>query len=390
MKTNISILGSTGSIGLTTLKIVDKKKSLFNIDLLSANKNYNLICKQIKKYKPKIFIIKDTNTLNKIKKKFKRKKIFFQNNFQNLNLKKKSNITISSIPGIAGLSPTISMIKFSKKILIANKESIICGWKFINSIAKKNKVKIIPIDSEHYSIYKLLENHSLDEIDKIFITASGGPLLNYDYRKLKKIRPRQVLKHPKWKMGKKISTDSSNLMNKILELIEAQKIFKLPENKIDILIHPNSLVHAIIQFKNGLSKLLFHDTNMIIPISNAIFENKINIKELYIPKTNFKNKEINLVFKKVNSKTFPIIKLKNKINKYPSTGIIINAVNEVMVDKFLKKKVSFLTINKSIFRIMRDRNYIKYAVKDPKSLNEILNIDLWARNKTFKMLSKIK
>ena len=226
MKTNISILGSTGSIGLTTLKIVDKKKSLFNIDLLSANKNYNLICKQIKKYKPKIFIIKDTNTLNKIKKKFKRKKIFFQNNFKNLNLKKKSNITISSIPGIAGLSPTISMIKFSKKILIANKESIICGWKFINSIAKKNKVKIIPIDSEHYSIYKLLENHTLDEIDKIFITASGGPLLNYDYRKLKKIRPRQVLKHPKWKMGKKISTDSSNLMNKILELIEAQKIFK--------------------------------------------------------------------------------------------------------------------------------------------------------------------
>ena len=190
--------------------------------------------------------------------------------------------------------------------------------------------------------------------------------------------------------GKKISTDSSNLMNKILELIEAQKIFKLPENKIDILIHPNSLVHAIIQFKNGLSKLLFHDTNMIIPISNAIFENKINIKELYIPKTNFKNTEINLVFKKVNSKTFPIIKLKNEINKYPSTGIIINAVNEVMVDKFLKKKVSFLTINKSIFRIMRDRNYIKYAVKDPKSLNEILNIDLWARNKTFKMLSKIK
>ena len=121
--------------------------------------------------------------------------------------KKKSNITISSIPGIAGLSPTITMIKFSKKILIANKESIICGWKFINSIAKKNKVKIIPIDSEHYSIYKLLENHSLDEIDKIFITASGGPLLNYDYRKLKKVRPKQVLKHPKWKMGKKISTD---------------------------------------------------------------------------------------------------------------------------------------------------------------------------------------
>ena len=214
-------------------------------------------------------------------------------------------------------------------------------------------------------------------------------MLNYDYRKLKNT-PRQVLKHPKWKMGKKISTDSSNLMNKILELIEAQKIFKLPENKIDILIHPNSLVHAIIQFKNGLSKLLFHDTNMIIPISNAIFENKINIKELYIPKTNFKNKEINLVFKKVNSKTFPIINLKNEINKYHSTGIIINAVNEVMVDKFLKKKVSFLTINKSIFRIMRDRNYIKYAVKDPKSLNEILNIDLWARNKTFKMLSKIK
>ena len=388
MKKKISILGSTGSIGLTTLKIIEKKKSLFEINLLSANKNFKLISEQIKKHKPKIFVINDKNTLKRIQKKFKKRKILLTSNYKKLNLKVKSNITISSIPGIAGLLPTISMMKFSKKILIANKESIICGWHLINGLAKKNKIEIIPIDSEHYSIYKLLENHAINEIDKIYITASGGPLLNFKNRSLKKIKPKEVLKHPKWKMGKKISIDSSNLMNKILELIEAQKIFNLPENKIDILVHPNSLVHAIIQFKNGLTKLLFHDTNMLIPISNAIFENKINIKDFYKPKIKFQNKEIKLVFKKVNRKIFPLIKIKKQANKYPSSGIIVNAVNEVMVDKFLNKKVSFLSINKSIFAIMRDRNYLKYAVKKPKSLTEILSIDQWARETTIKILGK--
>ena len=282
------------------------------------------------------------------------------------------------------------MTKYSRKILIANKESIICGWSLINSTAKKNNTKVIPIDSEHFSILKLLESHSLNEIDKIFITASGGPFLNYNFKRLAKIKPKNALQHPKWKMGKKITIDSSTLMNKIFELIEAQKLFNLPKEKIDILIHPNSLIHAIVQFKNGLSKFLYHDTNMIVPIANAILEKNFSIDEFYKNRKKFdKEKKLNLIFEQVNSKTFPIIKLKNKINEYPSTGIIINAVNEVMVEMFLKRKVPFLAINKFIFAIFKDSNYKKYAIKVPNSLSRIMLIDEWAKKTTLKLINKL-
>ena len=146
---------------------------------------------------------------------------------------------------------------------------------------KKYKTNIIPIDSEHFSILKLLEHHSLDEIEKIYITASGGPFLKYNLKQIKDIKPEIAVKHPKWKMGKKISIDSATLMNKILEYIEAQKLFNIPKEKLDILIHPESLVHAVVKFKNGLSKFIYHETSMIIPIVNAIFDSKLNIENFY-------------------------------------------------------------------------------------------------------------
>ena len=178
MKKLISILGSTGSIGLNTFKIIDKKRNNFKIYLLAANKNFNMICNQIKKYNPNIFVINDKKIYKKVHDKFKKKKIKVLNNYNLLNLQKISDITISAIPGIAGLEPTILFTKKSRKILIANKESIICGWDLIKKAATKNKTVIIPIDSEHYSILNLLKDHTLDEIKKIYITASGGPFLN--------------------------------------------------------------------------------------------------------------------------------------------------------------------------------------------------------------------
>ena len=199
----VSILGSTGSVGLAVLKILDKDR-LTKINLLCANKSYSLICSQIKKYKPKIFIINNHLIFKKVKKKFKKKNTIILNTFNSLKIKKKSDITVSAIPGIAGLQPTLKMIEGSKKILIANKESIICGWNLLSKKAKKNKAKIIPIDSEHFSIMKLLETNKLEDINKIYITASGGPFLNYSINQLKKIRPSDALKHPKWKMGKKL------------------------------------------------------------------------------------------------------------------------------------------------------------------------------------------
>ena len=381
MKKTISILGSTGSIGLNTFKIINKKKNNFQINLLSANKNLKLISKQIRIYKPKLFIINDKRIFKKVAEKFKKSKTKILNSFEKIHNKKISHITVSAIPGIAGLKPTILMTKKSNKILIANKESIICGWNLIKRAATKNKTKIIPVDSEHFSILNLLKNHSVDEVKKIYITASGGPFLNYKRKQFKKIKPVDALNHPKWKMGKKISVDSSTLMNKILELAEAQKLFNISNDKLDILVHPDSLVHAIIEFKNGLVKFMYHDTSMIIPLANAIFDGKIDIKNFYQNNNlKFKDKVTkNLNFRKVNNKIFPLIKLKNRILELPSTPIIINAANEILVDHFLNKKLQFLGIYKIIMSVLNDRNYKKYAIRKPKNINHIIKIDKWAR-----------
>ena len=376
----ITVLGSTGSIGLSVLTII-KKKKFFIPYLFSANKNYNLICKQIKQFKPKYFLIYNDKIYNKVKKKFKNSSTQIINNLKITNFKI-SKITIAAIPGIAGLSPTLIMIKKSKKILLANKESIVCGWKLIKKASLKYKTKIIPLDSEHFSISKLLENKNINEVEKVFLTASGGPFLNFKPHKLKKISPKNALKHPKWKMGKKITIDSSTLMNKVLEYIEAQKLFNLPKKKLEILIHPESLVHAIVRFKNGLIKFIYHDTSMIIPITNAIFEKNVDIDKFFKNKREIKS----LSFEKPKLNNFPILKILDRVNEFPSTPIIINASNEVLVDFFLRNKVPFLSIPNIIIMVLNDRNYKKNAIKVPKDLKQIKKIDSWAKTITLEKI----
>ena len=383
MKKTISILGSTGSIGQSTFEIIDKKKNYFKVILLSSNKNFSVICKQIKRYKPKYFVISDLKVFNKVKKKFKISKTKIINSLNVRTLTRVSSITVTAIPGLAGLPLTLSMIKKSKKMLIANKESIICGWSLINKNSWKYKTEILPVDSEHFSILKLIENTKLDQIEKVYLTASGGPFLNFKKKELEKIKPEQALKHPKWNMGKKISIDSSTLINKVLEYIEAQKLFNLSNDKLEIIIHPESLVHAIIKFKNGLTKFIYHETSMIIPLANAIFNNNLSINKFL----NNKKKISSLTFKRPNQINFPIIKILNRVNEFPSTSIIVNASNEVLVDHFLRKKVPFLGIPLIIQKILSDRNYKKYAIKVTKDLKHIYEISSWAKNKT---IEKIK
>jgi len=187
-------------------------------------------------------------------------------------------------------------------------------------------------------------------------------------------------------MGKKISIDSATLMNKILELIEAQKLFDIPNNKIDILIHPNSLVHAILELNNGLTKFIYHQTSMIIPLANAIFDGNLNIKDFYYKKE--KNVFENLTFQNVDDKKFPIIKFKNRVNEHPSTAIIINASNEILVDHFLRKKLPFLGIIQIIMNILKDKKYKKYAIRRPINIYQIKKIDSWARYLTLKKIKK--
>ena len=389
MKKIISILGSTGSIGLSTLKIINNKKNLFKINILAANKNYKIICEQIKRYKPLVYVINDLSVLKKVRKKFKNKKIKI---VSEIDLKKKyfkkSDISVAAIPGIAGLKPTIELTRISKKILIANKESIICGWNLIKKSAFCNKTKIIPIDSEHFSILELLKNQNINDVKKIYLTASGGPFLNYKLSKLKKVKPNQAIKHPKWKMGNKISIDSASLMNKIFETIEAQKLFLIDLKKIEIVIHPESLIHAIIELKNGLFKFIYHETTMLIPIANAMFDENLDIENLLKIKKNKKDHIFfnNLNFKNVNTKRFPIIKLKPRINEYHSTPIILNAVNEILVDQFLKKKIPFTSFYNYIISVLNDRNYKKNAIKIPRNISQVFEIDQWSRNLTYKKI----
>ena len=382
----IAILGSTGSIGTNALSIIKKTKNSFKIELLLAKNNFKKISEQIRIFKPKIVVILNPIVFVKIKKKFKFKKIIFLNKLNYIDkYLKKIDITISAIPGIAGLEPTIIFIKKSNKILLANKESIVCGWDLIKKNLKKNKTKLVAIDSEHFSIEQLTKNYKNDDIEKIYITASGGPFLNLNKKKFKFIKPRQAIKHPKWKMGSKISVDSATLMNKILELVEAKKLFPFDFKKYEIVIHPQSLVHAIVRFKNGLTKLLYHEPDMRIPISNALFDNKLESKNFINKK---KNNIKNLQFLPVDNKRFPSIKLIPKMNQYRSTPIILNAANEIFVDHFLKSKISFSSIYQYLSLVLKDRNYINYAKMRSDKLKNIQIIDQWSRKLALDIINK--
>ena len=385
MKKKIAILGSTGSIGQSTLEVIRKDKKNFNIILLSANNNYKKLVEQAKQFKVKNVLIKNHKFYLNVKNSLKRTKTKVYSGDISIKriISKKLDYTMSAVVGLAGLQPTIDAIKISKTVAIANKETIICGWQILSKFIKKYKTEIIPVDSEHFSIMELTKGVSNEEVEEIIITASGGPFLNTPINKLKKVKAKQAIKHPNWKMGKKISVDSANMMNKVFEVVEAYKLFKFDKSKYKIMIHPQSYVHSIIRFKNGLIKMILYNTDMKIPISNTLYKSKKNVSKT----SNVEIKHINnLNFQKVNSKTFPSIKLLNKCFTLGlSTPIIINAANEVLVDLFLKGKIGFLDIVKIINKILKHKDFRKNAKRKPNSIKDIQIADNWSRLKTINM-----
>ena len=381
----IVILGSTGSIGRSTLEVISKDRKNFNVVLITANNNYKKLIKQAKKFKAKNVLIKNQSHYRKVKDSLKNfsTKVYTGDIPLKKIISKKVDFTMTAIVGIAGLQPTLEAVRFSKTLALANKESIICGWSLISKQAKKFKTKIVPVDSEHFSIMELTKNVKDEDIEEIIITASGGPFLKTTRKKLKIIKPREAINHPKWKMGKKISVDSANLMNKVFELIEAYRIFNFDKKKYKIIIHPQSYFHSIVRFRNGLIKMLLYNTDMKIPISNILYEHKNhfqNVKNINIKTFN------DLTFYKVNKNKFPSIKLISKcLNGGLLTSTIINASNEVLVNMFLSKKISFLDIVKNINKILRDKDFKKYARRKPKTIKDIKMADNWARLKTVSM-----
>ena len=381
MKKKIVILGSTGSIGKSTIEIIKKDKKNFEVVLLTSHKNIKELDKQRKILNVKNLVVTDEKSFIFLKKKYKNKKIRIFNSYKNLDniLKQKIDYTMSSISGLTGLEPTLKMIQKTKIIAIANKESIICGWNIIYKELKKYKTSFIPVDSEHFSIWSLIRNTNHELIDKIYITASGGPFLNWPLKKIMKATPLKALNHPNWSMGKKISIDSATMMNKVFEVIETQRIFDLPKSKIEILVHDKSYVHAIVKFKNGINKILAHDTNMKIPIFNSIYldTNKtIQSQNLDIKKLN------NLNFKYVNVKQFPFLKILNNIpNENTLFETIIVSANDELVNFFLKKKINYSQFQQKLLSLINLKEFQAYKNKKPTNIKEISRLNNYVRLK---------
>jgi len=378
MNKEIIILGSTGSIGTTTLAVIKKKN--FKVRLLTSDKNAIKLLKQAILFKVKDVIIEDLSQYKKYKVLFNKNKIRIYLGLINLKkiLKKKVNYCINSISGIDGLLPTLEVIPFTENILIANKESIICGWHLIKKKLIKYKVNFIPIDSEHFSIWKLIKNENISEINKIILTASGGPFLKKTIKEIKNINPKYALKHPNWKMGKKISIDSATMMNKVFEFIEAIKIFNLKKKNLKILIHPESYVHAIVFFQGNLIKFLAHDPKMSIPIANALeIQNKKNysLKEKNLLKLN------KLYFEKPNMKKFPVLSILNSIpNRISYFETILITINDTLVNKYLDSEINYISIQKNLINIIKSPYFKKYYKLKPKNIYDIKKMIILVKN----------
>ena len=384
----IAILGSTGSVGKQTIDIIRKDKKNFKICLLTANKNHKLLSKQIKEFKVKNVILTNKKSYLIIKKKFKKVNILNKLDDIDKIIIPKLDYTMSSISGFDGLKPTIKIIKKTKIIAIANKESIICGWNLIKKQLDKYKTKFIPVDSEHFSIWSVIKNINPNNIDQVIITASGGPFFVLKNKRIKKT-PKLATNHPNWNMGKKISTDSATLMNKVFEVIEAKKIFNLDLKKFSIYIHPKSYIHGIVKLKNGLIKLVAHDTDMRIPILNSIYNDNSKIKSKKINMKLLNNLNLN----KVDLKKYPsmnILKLVPKKETLFETVLV--SANDELVNLFLKNKINFDDIYLRLKQIINNKLFLKYRLKKVNNLGQIEKLNEFVRLKTksLSVISKIK
>ncbi len=371
MAKNLFLLGSTGSIGVSTLNLVRKDKKNFKVGLLTTNKNVKKIYNQAVEFNVKEVVIFNKKEYSKFSQKFKNKKIEVFFNIKDVfkKKKKKAYLTINGISGIEGLEPTLDIIKHSQNIAIANKESIICGWKLIKKELKINQSNFIPLDSEHFSIWSLLKSENVKNIKKIYLTASGGPFLNKQLNQIENIKPKYALKHPNWKMGKKISIDSATMMNKIFEIIEAVNIFNLNKKKFEILIHPKSYVHAIILFKSGLIKFLAHDTTMEIPIASALYQNDENQA---FKNNNFEFEILNgKNFIRPNPTNFPLLNLLKYNFNNSFFEVILVSLNDELVKKYLENKISYISILNIMLILLKKPYFSKYYKSNPSNINEI-------------------
>ncbi len=380
----VTVLGSTGSIGLNTLKVTEKMSHEFSVLGLAAGRNVDLIQEQIIKFSPGIVSVEREEDAEYLRKKYKNKKIrivYGQSGAEEVACFGKDDTVVSAITGIAGLKPTLAAIKCGKKVALANKESMVVGGELINSMAAQSGAQLIPVDSEHSGIFQCLAKEKNENVRKVILTASGGPFFNSSIEDMKNKSLEDVLKHPRWKMGKKVTVDSATLMNKGFELIEAHWLFNLPPWKLDVLIHPQSIVHSLVELLDGSVLAQLSLTDMKIPIQYALtYPERKNSMIGYLDLKAIG--ELN--FYEVDEKKFPLFKLaRDVLEERKSYPVALNASNEVAVFAFLEKKIKFLDISHIVFHIVE-----KHEKRDVKSLDDIININRETKIKTQKFIGK--
>ncbi len=335
------ILGSTGSIGINTLNVIRNFPEKFQISGLSVNNRIDLLEPQIKEFSPEFVVIKNKELAGKLRSRINKNVKIFSGDEGLIEAAKSENydILISAVVGFTGLIPTIEAVKRGKRIALANKETLVAAGELVKNLAAKHKAEIIPVDSEHSAIFQCLIGESISEVEKLILTASGGPFREKGKENFKEITVEDALNHPNWKMGNKITIDSATMMNKGLEVIEAHWLFNLPKEKIEVLIHPQSIVHSMVQYVDGSIKAQLSLPDMKLPIQYALTYPERLPNDL--PRTNLPH-IFNLTFSIPDLNKFECLKLAYDTLETGGTApCILNAANEIAVDKFLKKEIKF-------------------------------------------------
>ena len=380
----IAIIGSTGSIGRQALEVIEHHKDKLCVEVLTANKQADLLIEQALKFDPNAVVIADKSQYQKVKEALSSTdiKVFAgQEALEDIVQMETIDIVLTAIVGFAGLRPTIKAIEAKKPIALSNKETLVVGGELITKLSIENSVPIIPVDSEHSAIFQCLAGEFYNPIEKIILTASGGPFLGKTKDELNNITPKQALNHPNWVMGNKVTIDSATLMNKGLEVIEAKWLFDLSVDKIEAVIHPQSVIHSMVEFEDGSVKAQMGLADMRLPIQYALtYPERL--------KTNFPKFNIldfpNLSFLKPDMETFPCLGLAYQaIQKGGNMPTIMNAANEIAVEAFLRGVIGFLEIPEIIANAMSKYNFIAKA-----NVNDFFETDKEVREELSSMLLK--
>lgn len=381
-KKGIAILGSTGSIGTQALEVFESYESYFELVVLTAHSNADLLIEQALKFKPNTVVIVDESKLEYVKTALQEEdiKVFAgEESLSQVVAFQDVHIVLTALVGYAGLKPTLAAIEAKKNIALANKETLVVAGELVTRMAQEHGVNIYPVDSEHSAIFQCLAGEFHNPIEKIYLTASGGPFRGWKKEQLASVTPQQALKHPNWSMGAKITIDSATLMNKGLEVIEAKWLFQLKPEQIDVIVHPQSIVHSLVQFEDGSMKAQMGLPDMKLPIQYALtYPDRFKTD---FPRFNFMDYP-SLTFEKPDRETFLNLNLAYEAMELGGTAACaINAANEITVQAFLNQKIGFLQIAEINEEVMRTIDFVQTP-----SYEDYVHVDSLARAKALEII----